>query len=87
MPQEHAANATDLLDKTFLSLATVPAQGVPHLLSKKDLAGYLGVTVRTVEEYQRRGLPYFRLSARRNRYDLMAVRAWLSRKCRAVRIR
>jgi phage terminase Nu1 subunit (DNA packaging protein) len=69
------------------SLAVPTVQGTDHLLSKQELARYLGVTGRTVEEYQRRGLPYFRLSARRNRYDLMAVRAWLERQCRVVRVR
>ena len=58
----------------------------PRLLSKVDLARFLGVSCRTVEEYQRRGLPFFRISARRNRYDLAAVRAWLERRCLVVRL-
>ncbi len=85
MPQEHATLRTFSRDSSPSSLA--PAiQGSDHLLSKTELARYLGVTGRTVEEYQQRGLPYFRLSARRNRYDLTAVRAWLERHCRVVRI-
>jgi hypothetical protein len=55
------------------STADVP----PQLLTKRDLARYLGVTPRTVETYQRHGPPFFRLGSRRNRYDLAAVRRWL----------
>lgn len=58
-----------------------------RLLTKHELARFLGVTSRTVEEYQRRGLSFFRISARRNRYDLVAVRAWLNRQCLVVRLR
>jgi hypothetical protein len=57
-----------------------------RLLTKRGLAEFLGVTVRTVETYQRRGLPYFRLGPRRNRYDLVMVRQWLERNCRVVRV-
>ncbi|MGE3312218.1 MAG: DNA-binding protein [Limisphaerales bacterium] len=56
------------------------------LLSKRALAVYLGVTPRTIEVYQNKGLPYYRLGPRRNRYDIGAVRAWLERSCRVVRI-
>jgi|GEM_PF-3103003 len=87
MPQDHAVIGTVPPDATPGTVAMVPAQRIHHLLSKKQLAGYLGVTGRTVGEYQRRGLPYFRLSARRNRYDLMAVRAGLERQCLVVRVR
>jgi hypothetical protein len=87
MPQSLAASGTIFPECTPSSLAAPAVQGIDHLLSKTELARYLGVTGRTVEEYQRRGLPYFRLSARRNRYDLTAVRAWLERQCRVVRVR
>lgn len=53
------------------------ANAKPQLLTKRDLAEYLGVTPRTVETYQRQGLPFYRLGARRNRYDLVAIRRWL----------
>lgn len=56
------------------------------LLNKRALAAFLGVTPRTVETYQRQGLPYYRLGPRRNRYDVGAVRAWLEHRCRVVRI-
>lgn len=54
------------------------------LLEKEQLAAFLGVTQRTVENLQRRGLPFYRLGPRRNRYDLAAVRAWLDHSCRAT---
>ena len=47
------------------------------LLTKRDLAVFLGVTPRTIETYQNRGLPFYRLGPRRNRYNLDAVLAWL----------
>jgi phage terminase Nu1 subunit (DNA packaging protein) len=53
-----------------------------RLLTKHDLAKFLGVTPRTVEVYQRHGLPFYRLSARRNRYDLVAVKKWLDDRSR-----
>ncbi|MBL9138513.1 MAG: hypothetical protein JNK85_21775 [Verrucomicrobiales bacterium] len=56
------------------------------LMTKRALANFLGVSTRTIEVYQQRGLPYYRLGPRRNRYDLGAVRAWLEHHCRAVRI-
>ncbi|MBL9138925.1 MAG: hypothetical protein JNK85_23855 [Verrucomicrobiales bacterium] len=59
---------------------TNPSQ--PQLLSKREIAAYLRVTTRTVEIYQRLGLPFFRLGPRRNRYDLATVRDWLQRHCR-----
>lgn len=58
----------------------------PGLVTKRGVASFLGVSTRTVEAYQRQGLPYYRLGPRRNRYDLSAVRAWLDRQCRTVRI-
>lgn len=54
------------------------------LLEKEQLAAFLGVTQRTVENLQRRGLPFYRLGPRRNRYDLAAVRAWLDHSCRSA---
>ncbi|MGE4181226.1 MAG: hypothetical protein AB7J34_15485 [Limisphaerales bacterium] len=60
--------------------------GSGGLLTKRDLASFLGVTPRTIEAYQRRGLPFYRLGPRRNRYDLAAVRSWLENHCRVVRM-
>ena len=53
-----------------------------RLHSKVEIAAFLGVTQRTVEAYQRLGLPFFKLGPRRNRYDLLAVRGWLESHCR-----
>lgn len=58
-----------------------------QLLNKREVADLLQVSIRTVEEYQRRGLPYYRLGPRRNRYDLVVVLDWLNSRCRIVRCR
>ncbi|MGE3308465.1 MAG: DNA-binding protein [Limisphaerales bacterium] len=63
-----------------------PPAANSSLLTKRALASFLGVTPRTVEIYQRHGLPFYRLGPRRNRYDLGAVRSWLERRCRVERI-
>lgn len=55
------------------------AAGTRTLDTKESLARFLGVTTRTVEHFQRRGLPYYRLGPRRNRYDRAAVLAWLEK--------
>ncbi len=52
------------------------------LITKEELADFLGLTGRTVENLQRQGLPFYRIGPRRNRYDLKAVIAWLERNCR-----
>ena len=56
------------------------------LLTKEELAAFLRLTPRTVENLQRRGLPFYRLGPRRNRFDLGAVKAWLDRSCRITRV-
>jgi phage terminase Nu1 subunit (DNA packaging protein) len=63
-----------------------PTAANATLLTKRALATFLGVTPRTVEIYQRQGLPFYRLGPRRNRYDLGAVRSWLESRCRVERI-
>ncbi len=70
-----------------MTVPTVEAAAeTSSLLTKRALATFLGVTPRTVEIYQRQGLPFYRLGPRRNRYDLGAVRSWLERRCRVERI-
>jgi hypothetical protein len=59
-------------------------QHTSGLLTKSDIAKFLGVTERTVENLQRRGLPFYRLGPRRNRYDPKSVAAWLDRSCRVT---
>lgn len=63
---------------------TSPNDG--KLLSKAEVAEFLGVTQRTVENLTRRGLPFYRIGCRCNRYDLASVRAWIERYCRVTRI-
>ena len=65
---------------------TTPKVAAGGLLTKSEVAQFLGVTERTVENFCRRGLPFYRLGPRRNRYDLAAVRAWLDRTCRITRV-
>ncbi|MCC7375761.1 MAG: hypothetical protein IT581_13975 [Verrucomicrobiales bacterium] len=70
-----------------MTLPTIePTAANSSLLTKRALASFLGVTPRTVEIYQRQGLPFYRLGPRRNRYDLASVRSWLERRCRVERI-
>ena len=52
------------------------------LVEKADVARFLGLTERSVENLQREGLPFYRIGCRRNRYDLQAIREWLARRCR-----
>jgi len=47
------------------------------LATRREVARFLQVTPRTIETYQRLGLPHYRLGPRRNRYDLAAVKKWL----------
>jgi phage terminase Nu1 subunit (DNA packaging protein) len=55
------------------------------LLTKGQLAEFLKLTPRSIENLHRRGLPFYRIGCRRNRYDLNAVRAWLDRTFRVTR--
>jgi len=48
-----------------------------RLLSKREVAGLLNLSVRTIDNLQRRGLPYMRIGPRRNRYDAAEVMAWV----------
>lgn len=57
------------------------------LSTKAQLAALLQLTPRTIENLQRRGLPFYRLGSRRNRYDPVAVREWLDRSCKITRVK
>ena len=48
--------------------------------AKRDLAGMLGVSERSVTNYMRAGLPYIKLG-RSVRFDRVLVREWLNRSC------
>lgn len=54
------------------------------LLTKEELADHWKVTTRTIENFQARGLPFYRLGPRRNRYSLEAVTVWMDRHCRVT---
>lgn len=71
--------------KTSETTAATPAQA-GALLTKAQLAAYLQLTPRSIENFQRRGMPFYRLGARRNRFDIASVRAWLDKSCRIVRV-
>jgi hypothetical protein len=66
--------------KSSDSEPTESADSHTRLFTKQELAKFLGVSSRTVEVYQRYGLPFYRVSARRNRYDLSAVKRWLEER-------
>ena len=51
--------------------------------TKKDVANFLGVTVRTVESLMAHShLPYYRLGTRRVRFRLCDVLAWMEERNR-----
>jgi excisionase family DNA binding protein len=52
------------------------------LLTKKEIAQFLRLTTRSVEHWQKRGLPHFKLGARRVRYRLADVQAFLESTCK-----
>lgn len=73
------------LTATVASIADHPRYRVAPepLVTKRQLAGHLAVCERTIERWQREGLPVERLWSRRNdgrapiRYRITEVEAWL----------
>jgi len=60
-----------------------PATNAPEpLLTKKEIAAFLQLTPRSIENWQNKGLPHFRLGARRCRFRLADVVAFLESNCR-----
>lgn len=53
---------------------------VPRFGTKRDCAALLQLSPRSVENLMKAGLPYLRIGARRTRFDLNEVRAWLTEK-------
>jgi hypothetical protein len=53
------------------------------LVDKKVTAAFLGVSEKTVEKLQREGLPYYKLSPRRNGYFIPEIKEWLVQTRRA----
>ena len=45
----------------------------------------MGIARRTVDNWLQRGMPHLKLGARRVRFDLREIEAWLQRECRTVR--
>lgn len=64
---------------------TDPASVGPglQLWTKAQVAEFLGLSERSVENLHARGLPVYRIGPRRNRYDRQSVMAWLEATCRA----
>jgi excisionase family DNA binding protein len=60
--------------------ATEPLGAREKLVTKKQLANYLGVTTRTLEYWRAQGrIPYWRISPRAIRYELSSVERALSK--------
>lgn len=49
---------------------------IERLLSRKELAAFLGVSLRTVDNLMRQGLPRI-VIASRPRFDVVEVKEWL----------
>jgi excisionase family DNA binding protein len=58
-----------------------------RLLTKGEVATYLGVTTRTVENWQRLGMPHYKLGARCARFKIEDVDSFLREKCMVRRTR
>jgi phage terminase Nu1 subunit (DNA packaging protein) len=56
---------------------TESVQPPGRLLTKPELAGYLRVSTRTVNNYLRRGMPYLPCGGRK-RFELAPVHDWLA---------
>lgn len=78
----HTESAVDFDRTAKVSVDVARKSG--GLITKGELAEFLGLTGRTVENLQKQGLPFYRIGPRRNRYDLKAVTAWLERNCRVT---
>ncbi len=56
-----------------------PAANIPSpFASKKQVAEFIGLSVRTVDAYLAQGMPHLKLGARRTRFDLGEVKQWLN---------
>lgn len=53
----------ECLDKTVLKNEQAAEKGEP-LLSRKEIAGFLGISLVTLTDWMKRGLPYHRLNGR-----------------------
>lgn len=64
-------------NKLETSAAETPA---PDYENKKQLAARLGVSVRTVDNLLKRGLPYCKLTRKLVRFPRVPVDAWLAER-------
>ncbi len=69
---------------TPLQINEEPAPTSPYI-DKDALARHLGLSRRTIDNWLQRGMPHLKLGARRVRFDLREIEAWLHRECRTVR--
>jgi len=53
--------------------------------TKKQVAEFLGLSVRTVDTYLQKGLPHVKLGKRRCRFDLAEVKLWVNEHFRVQR--
>ncbi len=53
-------------------------------VDKKTVAAHIKMTTRTVEHWQRRGLPHYKMGARRTRYKLSEVDAYVAERFQAA---
>lgn len=49
-------------------------------VTKAQLSKYLNVSVRTITRYQDEGMPYHKLSTRKNLYEIREVDEWLKKR-------
>jgi excisionase family DNA binding protein len=68
--------------KSLKSQPAVTTATANTLATKREVAAFLRVTPRTVENWLHRGLPHFRLGSRRTRFKLSDVEAFLAENCR-----
>lgn len=52
-----------------------------NLTNKKQVMERYGVTLATVNNWMKHGLPYYKIGSRLVRFDLSEVDEWLKRRC------
>jgi len=62
------------------------AENFPRYGDKESVALMLGLSTRTISNLMQQGCPYLALGARRCRFDMDEVRAWLKEKYGTRRI-
>lgn len=77
----------DTLDDMITAPTPAPESSAPTspYIDKDALARHLGLSRRTIDNWLQRGMPHLKRGARRVRFDLREIEAWLHRECRTVR--